>query len=291
MFSIIIPTWNNLAYVKTCVNSLKRHSAVEHDIILHINDGRDGTLEWAKSEGLRYSWSDSNIGICLGVNQAAAMAKTDYIMYMNDDMYVLPDWDRVLMEAIPKNPDTPWLLSGTMIEPRFTNNPSVIVSDFGDSVETFREADLLAKYRSLEHRDWSGASWPPTLVHRTWWHVVGGYSMELSPGMASDTDFAMKFWKIGCRHFQGLSQSRIYHFQCKSTLRVTKNDGATQFLAKWGVTQSVFSHQYLRRGTVFDPANLPQEPAMTGWARFKSAAKRRFGRQETPMEFNAWNKP
>ena len=44
MFSIVIPSWNNLPYLKLCVESLQRHSSVSHEIIVHINDGSDGSV-------------------------------------------------------------------------------------------------------------------------------------------------------------------------------------------------------------------------------------------------------
>ena len=51
-FSILIPTWNNLSFLKLCVESIRENSSLEHQIIVHINDGSDGTLEWVKAEGL-----------------------------------------------------------------------------------------------------------------------------------------------------------------------------------------------------------------------------------------------
>ena len=52
MFSILIPSWNNLAYLKLCVDSIRRHSSVEHEIIVLVNDGSDGTLAWVREQGL-----------------------------------------------------------------------------------------------------------------------------------------------------------------------------------------------------------------------------------------------
>ena len=43
--------WNNLPYLKLVVDSLRRHSAYDHQIIVHVNDGSDGTLDWVRSEG------------------------------------------------------------------------------------------------------------------------------------------------------------------------------------------------------------------------------------------------
>ncbi len=43
MFLIIIPTFNNLPYLKICILSIKKNSKFEHEIITHINDGSDGS--------------------------------------------------------------------------------------------------------------------------------------------------------------------------------------------------------------------------------------------------------
>ena len=44
-FSIVIPSWNNLAYLQLCIDSIKKHSKFNHEIIVHINEGVDGTLD------------------------------------------------------------------------------------------------------------------------------------------------------------------------------------------------------------------------------------------------------
>ena len=44
MFSIIIPTFNNLEYLKLCLKSIQKNSKFDHEIIVHINEGNDGTL-------------------------------------------------------------------------------------------------------------------------------------------------------------------------------------------------------------------------------------------------------
>ncbi len=249
IFSILIPSWNNLAYLKLCVDSVRRHSKFEHQIILHINDGSDGSRTWAHAEEIDHSYSPQNVGVCEAVNAAATLARTDYIVYLNDDMYVLPDWDRYLREEIERIGHEQFFLSGTMIEPSFTNNPCALAPfDFGTTVADFQESELLARYAELEHHDWCGATWPPNIVPRKLWEQVGGYSIEFSPGMSSDPDFSQKLWQAGVRYFKGLSRSRVYHFQAKSTGKIQKNPGSVQFLQKWGITQSTFGRYYLRRG-------------------------------------------
>ena len=61
MFSILIPTFNNLEYLKICINSLKKNSLYNHEIILHINDGSDGTLEYVKQNDFKFTYSKFGI--------------------------------------------------------------------------------------------------------------------------------------------------------------------------------------------------------------------------------------
>jgi GT2 family glycosyltransferase len=276
MFSIVIPTWNSLEYLQLCVDSIRKNSAHVHQIIVHVNDGSDGSREWVRASGLDATYSDTNIGICFAVNEAAALARHDYIVYMNDDMYALPGWDTALLQRVAQMPSDLFMLSGTMVEPKDSRNACVVVANFGDSVQTFDEAGLLQQAPKLVRADWLGSTWPPTVVHRRWWHRVGGYSTELSPGMSSDNDFSMKMWHAGCRVFLGVGDSLVYHFQCKSTGKVVKNDGRKQFLHKWGMTQSTFDRFYVRRGEPADTRVLPEptDSHALRWALRKSKLKR-----------------
>ncbi len=249
-FSIIIPTWNNLHMLQLCIRALKIHSHFEHQIILHINEGNDGTRAWAKSENIDFSDSVENIGICWAVNKAAELVKHQHIVYLNDDMYVLPDWDVHLVNTYNALPNKDlFMISATMIEPYLKNHACQITGDYGRSIENFQEQKLLDEYAQFEKKDWNGASWPPFLLPTQLWRDVGGFSTEFSPGMYSDPDFSMKLWQRGCRTFLGVGESRVYHFQARSTGRVKKNDGRKQFMQKWGISAKAFYAFYLKMGT------------------------------------------
>ena len=251
MFSILIPTWNNLPFLKLCIESIQLYASVETQIIIHVNDGSDGTLDWVKQNALEFTHTAQNEGVCVAVNMASKLAKHDYIVFMNDDMFVLPGWDSALLKEIISFKTDCFMVSATMIEPVATGNKCVIVGDYGRVIENFNRKSLLKEFEFLVKNDWSGATWPPSVVHRMWWDKVGGYSEEFSPGMSSDDDFAMKMWAAGCRDFKGVAKSRVYHFISKSTGRVIRNDGRKQFFNKWGMKQSTFHKYYLRRGEVY----------------------------------------
>lgn len=251
LFSIVIPSWNNLVFLKTCVESLQKNSRFQHQIIIHINEGNDGSREWIEQNNLDYSYSEANIGICYAMNVARTLVTTDYLVYFNDDMYACPDWDYWLYEEIKKQDSIFFFLSSTAIEPRDVGNPCVIAPiDFGTHPDNFDEGALLANFNTPEKADWQGSTWPPCVVPILLWDMVGGYSVEFSPGMYSDPDFAMKLWQVGVRNFKGISKSRVYHFMSKSTIRLTfKVNGSRLFLNKWGITTKIFARHYLQRGT------------------------------------------
>jgi len=249
MFSIVIPTWNNLRCLRLCVDSLRRHSTRAHQLIVHVNDGSDGTRDWIAREGIEHTATDTNVGICIGVNRAAARARTDYVLYVNDDMVAAPGWDAALERALARvGGIATFMLSGTMIEPVASGNACAVVADYGRDPEHFDLVRFAREAPGLGRADWLGATWPPTLVPRAAWHDVGGYSIEFSPGMGSDNDLSMKLWQAGCRVFLGVGDSLFYHFSRASTSRVRKNDGRHQFLMKWGMTQAAFDRHCLRRG-------------------------------------------
>jgi len=272
-FSIIVPTWNNLDYLKLLLNSILKNSHFSHQVIVLINEGVDGTLDWVKSqENIDYVHAEKNIGICYGLNICRSLVATDYLLYINDDMYVLPEWDLELYNEIQKIGHKNFMLSSTMIEPTETSNPCVIVKDFGDSISSFKEEDLLKQYTDFIKEDWFGSTWPPNIMHIDLWDLVGGFSTEYSPGMYSDPDLSKKLWDAGVRYFKGLGKSKVYHFGSKSTKRVKKNVGSKMFLDKWGISSNTFTKFYLKRGDKFTGV-LPDENLKYG-IKLKSKLKR-----------------
>lgn len=252
MFSILIPSWNNLPYLKLCIDSIRRHSTYAHEILVHVNDGTDGTIEWLKEQGIACSRSSENIGICMAVNHLAGMARHEWLLYMNDDMVCCPGWDAALADRIRSAEDDRLLLSSMLIEPTATGNDRVIVQNHGTGPDDFDADGLLARYRDTPRADMVGRASQPTLVARRWWLMVGGYSIEFSPGMSSDDDLLMKLWVAGFRRFEIVSASRLYHFACRSTGRIRKNRGSREFALKWGITQSEFMRNYIARSA--DPS-------------------------------------
>ena len=251
MFSIIIPTFNNIKYLKLCIESIKKNSVFNHEIIAHVNIGIDGTKEYLERENIEYTFTKYNAGICEGMNKATKKAKFDYVLYSHDDFYFCPKWDEIMNEEIKKIGHNKFYLSGIMMN----NGP--LKFDAGSDLETFDEKKLLEGYEKISHYDFQGSTWAPHLIHKETWNLVGGFSEEFYPGTGSDPDLNMKLWREGVRIFKGLNKCRVYHFGSMVTRKYKNNKnimtesgsrGGKIFIIKWGISIKFFKKYYLRSG-------------------------------------------
>ena len=254
MFSIIIPTFNNLQYLKLCIRSIRQNSKFNHQIIPHVNIGSDQTSNFLINENIDFTFTDYNSGICEGMNTASKKSKFEYILYSHDDFYFCPGWDVALKDEIEKIGHNKFYLSGVMMN----NGP--IKCNFGNDLDSFNEKKFLNEYKNYNHYDFQGSTWAPHLIHKEIWNRVGGFSEEFYPGTGSDPDLNMKLWKSGIRIFKGINNCKVYHFGSIVT-RKYKNDpniktesgskGGKIFLLKWGITINFFKNFYLRSDTKY----------------------------------------
>ena len=243
MFSIIIPTLNNLKYLKLCLKSLKKNSKYDHEIIPHVNIGSDGTIEYLKKNNLEFTHTKENAGICKGMNLAAEKSSKEYILYAHDDFYFCPNWDVILKKQIDMIGHNYFYLSGTMM------HNGQIEFDCGNSIEDFDEEKFLINYKKYNYYDFQGSTWAPHLIHKDIWNKVNGFSEEFYPGTGSDPDLNMKLWKLGVRIFKGINDFKVYHFGSIVTRKYTGDPkiitesgsrGGKIFLLKWGFTIKFF---------------------------------------------------
>ena len=255
MFSIIIPTFNNLDYLIKCIESIKKNSKYDHEIIPHVNEGSDGTTEYLKKNNIDYSFTEHNSGICTGMNMAAKKAKTQYILYAHDDFYFCPNWDIILKNEVDKIKHKKFYFSGTMV------NNGQIKLNCGNNLETFNEEKLLNEIDNANYFDFQGSTWAPHLIHKEMWEKVGGFSEEFFPGTGSDPDLNMKLWNEGVRIFKGINDFKVYHFGSIVTRKYKNHPtiktesgskGAKIFLLKWGITINFFKKYILKSDTLYE---------------------------------------
>lgn len=252
MISITIPTYNNLEYLKSTIGSINKNSySKNYEILLHVNEGNDGTLDYVKKNNFKFTYSKNNIGLCTSINNVCKIANYDYLLYSHDDMYFCPNWDIILEQEINKLKNNFFYLSATMIEV----NSAHISYDCGNTILNFDENKLLKNYKNLPFYDHQGSHFAPHLVHKDIWNKVGGFSEEFNPGMGSDPDFNMKLWNEGIRIFKGINNFRVYHFSSITTRKkigVFKNNGDLTFLKKWGISTKFFKKYFLKSKSLYE---------------------------------------
>ena len=249
MFSILIPSYNNLEYLKTCTKSLKKNSKYAHQIIVHINEGTDGSLEYVKENNFEYTYSEDNIGMPKALNKSSKLANFDYILISHDDFYFCPGWDIEFVDELKKLEHKKFYLSGTMV------GDGQVYFDAGKTVSDFEENKLLSNLEKIKTFNFQGTTKCPGLVHKDIWKAVGGWSEEFSPTGGDDSDFAKKLWDYDVRIFKGLGKCIAYHFGSITTRKKNKSlftylgsRGNKIFLLKWGMSINFFEKFYLKSG-------------------------------------------
>ncbi|MFC4596964.1 glycosyltransferase family 2 protein [Cohnella hongkongensis] len=100
--SIVIPTYNQLAMVKMCIESILENTNVPYEIIVVDNASTDGTAEYLQSLGgqVRYRALEKNLGFAGAVNVGMMMAKGKTILLLNNDTLVTENWLHNLLACL-----------------------------------------------------------------------------------------------------------------------------------------------------------------------------------------------
>ena len=243
-FTILIPTYNNLKYLRLFCESIKINSNFSHQLIFHINDGSDGSYDYINNNKYQFTHSKTNIGLCSSIKEASKLIKNQYVLYAHDDMYFCKNWDKFLIEEVQKQNNNLFYFSGTNI----SYKDGILNFDCGNTPENFDQIKFDNFCEKDNSPDLQGSHWAPHLIHRDLWTKVGGFSIEFDPGDGSDPDLCMKLWNEGVRTFKCISRFKVYHFGSVTTRKrdININNGTKKFLLKFGFNPRFFRKYYLR---------------------------------------------
>jgi GT2 family glycosyltransferase/glycosyltransferase involved in cell wall biosynthesis/predicted SAM-dependent methyltransferase len=106
--SIIILTHNNIDYTITCLESLFRTLTVTAEVIVADNASEDDTLMYLENLGQRITLikNRQNFSFSKANNIAAKKAKGKYLLFLNNDVELLPGWCDFLVSHFENNPGT-----------------------------------------------------------------------------------------------------------------------------------------------------------------------------------------
>lgn len=106
MFSVIIPTYNGIRFLPTCLNALRAQSYRDFETILVDDASTDGTSEQIALDfqEVRVVALKKNRGFAHAVNAGIRAARGDVIALLNNDTEADPNWLTEIAHTLAQNP-------------------------------------------------------------------------------------------------------------------------------------------------------------------------------------------
>ena len=127
--SVVIPNYNGIAYIDNCLQSLLQNKESKFKIIVVDNASTDGSLERIRDQypEVVLLCSKENEGFSKAVNRGILAADTEFVLLLNNDTVVEPDFVYQLECAIASHKEC-FSVSSKML---CYNDPQII-DDAGD---------------------------------------------------------------------------------------------------------------------------------------------------------------
>ncbi|MDZ4722041.1 MAG: glycosyltransferase family 2 protein [Roseiflexaceae bacterium] len=125
--SIVIPTWNGLQHLPTCLAAIMPQLPADAEVILVDNGSTDGTSAWVHQHAptLRVLRMRQNLGFAGGVNAGMRAARRgDDILLINDDAFAEPGFIAALQAAARAAPHA-GAIAGVLT---FAHRPQIVAA-------------------------------------------------------------------------------------------------------------------------------------------------------------------
>ncbi|HUK92071.1 MAG TPA: glycosyltransferase [Blastocatellia bacterium] len=217
--SILIPTKNNVAILRACIDSLARTTYANYEIVV-IDDGSDDpkTLEYLAqiphrvlripSPNGAFSFADIN-------NQAVEQVSSDYVLFLNDDTEVIaPEWlsQMVGYLGIPGV----GAVGARLLYPngRVQHAGVIHASHLPGPWHAFRYGsarDPGFMWWSMSTRNCSAVTAACMLTPRNLFMEIGGFDAEAFPVAYNDVDYCYRLLGSGRRIVFSATSELIHH--------------------------------------------------------------------------------
>ena len=250
MISFIIPTRNNLPYLRLACSSIRKFYP-EYEIIILDDNSTDGTKEWADAirdpNTVYYHNDGRQIGHTVLYDKGVELCDNDIFTIFHADMVCGPKYVENLLKWLKPG----GVVAATRIEPPLhPPGKEKIVKDFGTYDTDFKEADFYA-YCSEQQAKPENKNiitrgiFAPWAMYKKDFLAIGGHDKLFAPFPYEDSDI---FQRMILAHYE-INQSRdafVYHFTCRGhrwTKEVQKDDtfyklccakNSLHFIRKWG---------------------------------------------------------
>jgi GT2 family glycosyltransferase len=221
--SIILPAFNKWILTLNCLRSLvvAEHGASGFEVILADDASTDETPQIAAcNPWLRHVRLERNSGFVDNCNHAAAQARGEVLLFLNNDTLVGNGWLGALLASLRRRPGAGVLGSqvyggdGGLLESGgiLWGNGDVWNHGRGFGPERWFELD--------HEREVDYVSGCAMAIRRELWQQLGGFDTRYRPAYCEDADFCLRAREAG-QAVLVQPQSRILHLEGLSNARST----------------------------------------------------------------------
>jgi len=97
--SIVLVTWNSAPYLPRCLAGINGQDWPDVELIVVDNASSDGSLDLIPASATRIK-NDDNRGFAAAVNQAIAASRGEFVLLLNPDAWLAPDFISRLIAAL-----------------------------------------------------------------------------------------------------------------------------------------------------------------------------------------------
>ncbi|QNP41275.1 glycosyltransferase [Lysobacter solisilvae (ex Woo and Kim 2020)] len=215
--SIIIPVFNHLAHTLVCLRSLAAHPPGIAIEIIVVDDGSsdDTPHVLPRIDRLRYHRRAANGGFIATCNDGLALARGDYVVFLNNDTVPQPGWLDALLRTFSEHSGA-GVVGAQLLYPdgRLQESGAVVWNDgSADKLGHLHAADEPAfnYVRRVDYVSGAALAMPRALCVE-----LGGFDPSYSPAFYEDTDLAMRVRAAGL-HVLVQPASWVVHVQGVTT--------------------------------------------------------------------------
>src|SRR5262245_16432132 len=215
--SIIIPTLGS-ARIFGCLESLRTIKSITHEVVVVANGASAAHLTAApelSSPIVRVLTAGANLGFGGGCNRGAAQSSGEFLVFLNDDVEVLPGWLEALVETADRHPDAGAVGSLILSPDGAVQEAGSIVWRDGSTLSVGRGYAVDSNpYTFLRSVDYCSAC--SLLVRRVAWEAHGGFDAGYFPAYYEDVDLCFGLARMGWRTVVQ-PRSRVIHHESSSS--------------------------------------------------------------------------
>ncbi|MDI6742745.1 MAG: glycosyltransferase, partial [Smithella sp.] len=239
--SIVVPVHNKIRFTLACLHSIyTQQTKYPYEIIIADDNSSDPTFMIFRNgfPGIKYFRNEENKGFLHNCNAASEKASGRYIVFLNNDAVVCPEWLDELLATLERDSRI-GLVGSKLISPegQLQEAGGIVFEDgSGWNYGRFEDA-ALPEFNYLRDVDYcSGAS---IAISAKLWRQLGGFDERFAPAYYEDTDLAFRVREAGYRvvyqplsevvHFEGISHGRSESSGIKKYQFINKE----KFYARW----------------------------------------------------------